>query len=70
MMPNPRVNQTRFHGVFTPNSKHRVDVTPAKRSKGSKHHEDEEKTLEQRHKTITWAQRLKLVFNIPQGTLS
>ncbi len=32
----PRVNLTRFHGVFAPNSKHRASVTPAKRGKGNK----------------------------------
>ncbi len=30
LVPRPRVNLTRFHGVFAPNSKHRVLVTPAK----------------------------------------
>jgi hypothetical protein len=31
----PRVNLTRFDGVFAPNSEHRARVTPAKRSKGN-----------------------------------
>ena len=30
LVPKPRVNLTRYHGVFAPNSKHRVLVTPAK----------------------------------------
>ena len=34
LVPKPRVNLTRFHGVFAPNSKHRVTVTPTKRGKG------------------------------------
>lgn len=33
LVPRPRVNLTRFHGVFAPNSKHRALVTPAKRGK-------------------------------------
>lgn len=33
LVPKPRVNLTRFHGVFAPNSKHRVQVTPAKRAR-------------------------------------
>jgi hypothetical protein len=70
LVSKSRVNLTRFHGVFAPNSKYRVNVMPAKRGKGSKHHEDEEKALEQRHKAMTWAQRLKRMFNIPQGILS
>jgi hypothetical protein len=31
LVPKPRVNLTRFQGVFAPNSKYRVDVTLAKR---------------------------------------
>jgi hypothetical protein len=46
------------------NSKHRVDVTPAKRGKSRPHEEHEEKTPEQRHHSMTWAQRLKRLFNI------
>jgi len=36
LIPKPRINLTRFRGVFAPNSKHRVQVTPAKRGKGRK----------------------------------
>jgi hypothetical protein len=36
LVPKPRVNLTRFHGVFAPNSKHRALVTPAKRGKGNR----------------------------------
>ncbi len=64
LVPKPRVNLARFHGVFAPNSKHRVDVTPAKRGKGRSHEEHADKTPEQRHQAMTWAQRLKRVFNI------
>jgi hypothetical protein len=39
-------------------------VTPAKRGKGCARKENEDKTPEQRHKAMTWAQRLKRVFNI------
>ena len=28
LVPKPRVNLTRFHGIFAPNSRHRVTVTP------------------------------------------
>ncbi len=64
LVPKPRVNLTRFHGVFAPNSKHRVEVTPAKRGKGRAHKENEDQTPEQRRQSMTWAQRLKRVFNI------
>jgi len=36
LVPKPRVNLTRFHGVFAPNSRHRARVTPTKRGKGKK----------------------------------
>ena len=36
LVPKPRVNLTRFHGVFAPNSAHRAQVTPAKRGKYNK----------------------------------
>ena len=36
LVPRPRAHLTRFHGVFAPNSKYRVLVTPAKRGKGKK----------------------------------
>ena len=58
LVPKPRVNLIRFHGVFAPNSKYRVEVTPAKRGKGRIHQENEDKTPEQRHQAMTWAQRL------------
>jgi hypothetical protein len=35
LVPKPRVNLIRFHGVFAPNSAHRARVTPAKRGKGN-----------------------------------
>jgi len=67
LVPKPRVNLTRFHGVFAPNSKHRALVTPAKRGKGGKPEaadgQDEQPPV-QRHAAMTWAQRLKRVFSI------
>lgn len=70
LVPKPRVNLTRFHGVFAPNSKHRMWVTPASRGKGSQKvaADQDEKTPAQRHVAMTWAQRLKRVFNIDVET--
>jgi hypothetical protein len=72
LIPNPRVNLTRFHGVFAPNSKYRAEVTPAKRGKrNDKAAADKlEQTPAQRHVAMTWAQRLKRVFNIDVETCS
>ena len=67
LVPKPRVNLTRFHGVFAPNSAHRARVTPAKRGKGNKArtaHAPEDTTPVERRAAMTWAQRLKRVFNI------
>lgn len=67
LVPKPRVNLTRFHGVFAPNSQHRALVTPARRGKGNKHNiagEGQERIPVERRAAMTWAQRLKRVFNI------
>ena len=66
-MPKPRVNLTRFHGVFAPNSKYRAMVTPAKRGKGKKvktPKEAPDQTTAEKHISMTWAMRLKRVFDI------
>ena len=42
LVPQPRVNLTRFHGVFAPNSKYRAKVTPAGRGKRKKCHSVDE----------------------------
>jgi hypothetical protein len=71
LVPKPRVNLTRFHGVFAPNSKHRALVTPAKRGRGNKARVVEEgPSPAERRASMTWAQRLKRVFNIDIETCS
>ena len=53
--------------MLAPNSKHRVLVTPAHRGKGGNKQinlETQEKTTFARKQGMTWAQRLKRVFNI------
>ena len=70
-MPKPRVNLTRFHGVFAPNSKYRVQITPAKRGKVKKPGTPEDdRTPAERRVAMTWAQRLKRVFDIDITTCS
>jgi hypothetical protein len=65
LVPRPRANLTRFLGVFAPNRKHRALVTPSKRGKSAKRqiNGDDRSPVEQ-HAAMTWAQRLKRVFNI------
>jgi hypothetical protein len=71
LVPKPRVNLTRYNGVFAPNSKHRAQVTPAKRGKGTKRPatgDSAEQTPGERRASMTWAQRLKRVFGIDVQT--
>jgi len=73
LVPRPRVNLTRYHGVFAPNSPHRAWVTKAGRGRGANRkvsEEGEEDTPAARRSAMSWAQRLKRVFRMPQGTLS
>ena len=67
LIPKPRINLTRFHGVFAPNSRYRAMVTPSSRGKGRKSkaaNDKQDQTPAERHAAMTWAQRLKRVFNI------
>ena len=57
LVPRPRVNLTRFHGVFSPNSKLREYVAPQKPIEAQEN--PKSKTY-----FMTWAQRLKRVFAI------
>jgi len=68
-----RVNLTRFHGVLAPNHRWRGEVTPARRSEALKTAANAEaRTPTECHaggacpalSGMTWAQRLKRVFNI------
>ena len=71
LVPKPRVNLIRFHGVFAPNSRYRGRVTRAKRGRGGRHcttEEPEAPTPAERRASMTWAQRLKRVFGIDVET--
>ena len=66
LVPPPRLNLTRFYGVFAPNSNLRAKVTASQRGKNSprlaEHLKDSDKPYHAR--SMSWAQRLKRVFNI------
>lgn len=69
LVPKPRVNLTRCHGVFAPNSKHRAAITPSGRGRGGKRGKQasdnpDDRTPTERHTAMTWALRLKRVFSI------
>jgi len=56
------VNLIRFFGVFAPNFKYRKLVVPKPKNKESS--DDKTLTTSQQASRMTWAQRLKRVFNI------
>jgi hypothetical protein len=63
LIPKPRVNLTRFFGVFAPNSRYRMTITPGGKSVSTTVVNGENAVKEKRQ-LMTWAQRLKRVFNI------
>jgi hypothetical protein len=76
LVPPPRAHLTRFHGIFAPNASLRAQLTPAGRGRrptadaapadGSAPADD--RSPAQRRRSMTWAQRLKRVFNIDVTT--
>ena len=61
LVPRPRAHLTRYHGVFAPHSRWRAEVTPAGRGKATM---TDLRTPAERHRAMSWAQRLKRVFGI------
>jgi hypothetical protein len=66
LIPRPGINLTRYHGVFAPNSRWRAWITPARR--GKRRPTDQHLTAPEKHRAMTWAQRLKRVFRIDVDT--
>ena len=64
LVPKPRVNLTRFFGVFAPNSQYRLAITQEKKAKPRATSGKGDKTVKEKRQSMTWAQRLKRVFNI------
>lgn len=62
LVPSPRVNLTRFHGVFAPNSQYRSSIIIQKKDKKSA--EKDMRTEGEKRGAMTWAARLKRAFNI------
>ncbi len=61
LVPRPRAHLTRYHGVFAPHSRWRAEVTPAGRGTPTT---TDRRTPAERHRAMSWAQRLKRVFGI------
>jgi hypothetical protein len=70
LVPRPRVNLTRYHGVFAPHSKLRAWVIPAPPDQGKQAAAADQQTPAERRASMRWVQRLKRVFNIDIETCS
>ncbi len=57
LVPRPRANLIRYHGVFAPNFKHRKLIVP--KHSPSRHRDPDKPTA-----PLTWMQRLQRVFQI------
>ncbi len=74
LVPPPRAHLTRFHGIFAPNAALRAQLTPAGRGRRpaidteSTATRTDDRSPEERRRSMTWAQRLKRVFNIDVTT--
>ena len=56
LVPKPRINLTRYHGVLAPNHRWRGEVTPARRGKALKTGSNAEaRTPTECHAAMTWA---------------
>ena len=65
LVPSPRVNLTRHHGVFAPHHRLRAQIVPSARGAQKKKGQRAEGVeATPRHVAMTWAQRLKRVFLI------
>ena len=65
LVPKPSVNLTRYHGVLAPNHRWSGEVTPANRGKDATRIANTDvHSPTKRHVAMSWAQRLKRVFNI------
>ena len=61
LVPSPRVNLTRFHGVFASDSQYRAAIII---KKPDKRPQQDPKTESEKRRAMTWALRLKRAFNI------
>jgi hypothetical protein len=68
LVPAPRVNLTRFHGVFAPHSQYRGIITPSRPAVENKTLDDAVQTEAEKKGAMTWSVRLKRAFNIDVNT--
>jgi Putative transposase len=72
LVPPPRARLNRFHGIFAPNASLRAQLTPSGRGKRPATDaalvevsaSDKPRSPEAKRRSMSWAQRLKRVFNV------
>lgn len=62
LVPIPRVNLVRFHGVFAPNNQYRKAIVPGKKEQTAV--STDPKTESEKRIAMNWARRLKRAFDI------
>ena len=63
LVPVPRVNLVRYHGIFAPHHARRAEVVNKKDDKKQLTQVEEKKSEAEYRASITWAARLKRVFD-------
>jgi putative transposase/transposase-like zinc-binding protein len=69
LVPPPRVNLVRYHGVLAPHAKNREKIVPADRTAEDADTADDENTASRRYR-LTWAALLARVFKISADVCS
>ncbi len=64
LIPKPRSHLIRYHGVFSSNNRWRSEIVPCKVVAKGKSKEKDDDACKADKKSMTWAMRLKRVFNI------
>ncbi|WP_143083292.1 transposase [Nitrosomonas communis] len=64
LVPRPRLNLIRFHGVLAPNAKLRSEITPGSKKNKNNPSDRNDNVPPMASVRISWARLLKRVFNI------
>jgi Putative transposase len=64
LVPVPRVNLIRYHGIFAPHHAHRAEIVNTTDDKKQHTQAEDVKSETVKRVKMTWAQRLKRVFDI------
>jgi hypothetical protein len=64
LVPVPRVNLIRYHGIFAPHHAHRAEIVNTTKDKKKHTQAEDVKPKTEKRARLTWAQRLKRVFDI------